>query len=134
MVHYQRYLIDFNQVLCIPSKRMIGYRPFCAGIFLYPRMESLARFVRTHIFSSHPVGTSNSVRTAPTRASDCVYILGPGHDPASAEQLHRSASNEGLQVYVIGDGRSDVTREMVHEARAKGVIGPGTEVIALLHG
>ena len=134
MVHYQRYLIDFNQVLCIPSKRMIGYHPFCAGIFLYPRMESLARFVRTHVFSSGPVATSKSSRPEPTKAADCVYILGPGNDPASAEQLRRCASSEGLHVAVIGDGITEVTREMVHQARAKGIIGPGTEVIALLHG
>lgn len=134
MVHYQRYLIDFNQALCTPSKRMIGYRPFCVGIFRHPKMESLARFVRTHVFSSHPVGTSNSVRTAPTQAADCVYILGPGHDPTMASELHRRASSEGLRVTVIGDGRTEVNREMVQEARAKGVIGPGTEVIALLHG
>jgi hypothetical protein len=134
MVHYQRYLIDFNQALCIPSKRMIGYRPFCAGIFLYPRMESLARFVRTHVFSSGPIATSKSSRPEPTQAADCVYILGPGHDPTMASELHRRASREGLRVTVIGDGRTEVNREMVHEARAKGVIGPGTEVIALLHG
>lgn len=113
---------------------MIGYRPFRTDIFRHPKMESLARFVRTHIFSSHPVGTSNSVQTEPTRASDCVYILGPGNDPASAEQLRRCASSEGLHLAVIGDGINEVTREMVHQARAKGIIGPGTEVIALLHG
>lgn len=113
---------------------MIGYRPFCAGIFLYPRMESLARFVRTHVFSSGPVATSKSSRPEPTQAADCVYILGPGHDPTMASELHRRASSEGLRVTVIGDGRTEVNREMVQEARAKGVIGPGTEVIALLHG
>lgn len=97
-------------------------------------MDSLARFVRTHIFSSNPVGESKLSRPQPTRASDCVYILGPGHDPTMAGELCRRASNEGLQATVIGDGRAEITQEMVQEARARGVIGPGTEVIALLHG
>ncbi len=97
-------------------------------------MDSLTRFFRPHFFSSNPAGESKSARPEPTRSSDCVYILGPGHGPVSADHLRRRASSEGLKVTVIGDGSMEVTREMVQEARARGIIGPSTEVIALLHG
>ncbi|MCM0043092.1 MAG: ankyrin repeat domain-containing protein [Burkholderiaceae bacterium] len=51
-----------------------------------------------------------------------------------ADELRHRATNQGLTAKVIGDGKGEITKEMIQGARARGLIGPDTHVICLLHG
>jgi hypothetical protein len=129
-LHYLTCSLDFSQIDAALLWSMIGRTPPDRVV----GMNSVVHFFRGLIQGISPVEAAASPRSTASKALDCVYILGPGHSEAMAHELRRRALHEGLTTTVIGDGSTEITREMIHDARQRGLIGPDTQVIGLLHG